>query len=137
MNKLLISIIIVLLLLGCSSTTVYIPPKDHKVYLSIIDGELTLMKDSVLINLVTDDSLIADWDSLPRLMINQSLELYSFGQLNTSAAAGLAVIFFPAAIILGVHGENEINTARAKFIDAMNIQNDNYIFRDYEGHKSD
>ena len=111
-------------LAGCSASTAFIPPKDHRTYLVLAGDEYALMRDSTLVAPWTAAKAATTWDPQAQVALAAVDSLYGSGQTQMAVGGVLLLFVPPIGLAIMGSGESKVGLARARLIDAMNIQND-------------
>lgn len=111
-------------LAGCSASTRFVPPKDHRAYLVVVHDEYALMRDSTLVAPWAAAEAATAWDPQAQAALAAVDSLYGSGQVQLAVGGVLLVFVPPIGLAVLASGETKVGLARARLIDAMNIQND-------------
>jgi len=112
------------ILAGCSASTSFISPKGHRAYLVVVDDEYALMRDSTLVIPWAGAEAATTWDPQAQVALAAVDSLHGSGQTQMAVGGVLLIFVPPIGLAIMGSGESKVGLARARLIDAMNIQND-------------
>jgi hypothetical protein len=115
---------LIFVMIGCTASTNFTPPVDHKAYLGMKEGEFTLIKDSVVQKISEKPASLLEGSDIAQATAAKSTETYNTGQSQMQGGAFLNIIMPIIAIPVMLGGISNIHTGIAQFIDAINIYND-------------
>ena len=109
---------------GCSASTTFRPPNDHRAYLGMAGGDFTLTKDSGTSKISENPERLLDCDTLAQALSIRAAQNYNTGRSLEIAGAILDFVIPVVGVILSLNGDAHMHTGAAGLIDAINIHND-------------